>query len=93
MTEMDKQQQELIQKIEDRIKELKEVKVLLLNSQKDLDCIKTELDLVRKQNDRLMDSLKNCANELCMKCGKYRNDHLGACDSCKWRDVKFWETD
>lgn len=28
-------------------------------------------------------------NELCLKCGKFKNAHLGACDGCRWR----WEAD
>lgn len=24
-------------------------------------------------------------NELCWRCGKYKDQHLGACDGCKWR--------
>lgn len=26
-------------------------------------------------------------NELCLKCGKYKGAHLGACDGCRWK----WE--
>ena len=29
---------------------------------------------------------ENCRNELCYKCGEYKNRHLGACDGCRWRD-------
>ena len=29
---------------------------------------------------------ENCKNELCYKCGEYKNRHLGACDGCRWRD-------
>lgn len=93
MTEMDKQQQEILRSIEDRITELKNVKQSLINLQKAHQCLEIELHMVRNQNDRLLTSLKNCANELCNKCGKHVNDHLGACDSCKWKDVKYWETD
>lgn len=25
-------------------------------------------------------------DELCLHCGKYTEQHLGACDGCKWRD-------
>lgn len=32
--------------------------------------------------------LKDCVNELCLKCGTYRNAHKGACDSCRWLKVK-----
>lgn len=32
--------------------------------------------------------LKDCVNELCCRCGRYRNEHLGACDGCKWKKVR-----
>lgn len=28
---------------------------------------------------------KDCRNELCLKCGDYKQRHLGACDGCRWR--------
>ena len=27
---------------------------------------------------------RDCRNELCLKCGQYREKHLGACDGCRW---------
>jgi len=30
--------------------------------------------------------LKDCRNELCLKCGEYKRKHLGACDGCRWRE-------
>ena len=27
---------------------------------------------------------KDCVNELCLKCGNYREEHNGACDGCRW---------
>ena len=32
--------------------------------------------------------LRDCVNELCLKCGSYREDHLGACNGCRWKEVK-----
>jgi len=32
--------------------------------------------------------LRDCVNELCLKCGSYREAHLGACDGCRWKAVK-----
>ena len=32
--------------------------------------------------------LRDCVNELCYKCGRCREEHLGACDSCRWKDVR-----
>lgn len=31
--------------------------------------------------------LKDCRNELCLKCGDYKQRHLGACDGCRWKDM------
>lgn len=90
MTETEKQMQEVLRMVEDRIDELKQVKQSLIKCQKDYECAAIERDMLRKQNERLMVSLKDCANENCQKCGKYINDHLGSCDGCKWKDVKNW---
>lgn len=27
-------------------------------------------------------------NELCLKCGNYQREHLGACNGCRWRIEK-----
>ena len=35
--------------------------------------------------ERLQRELKDCRNELCLKCGKYRDAHLGACNGCRWK--------
>lgn len=29
--------------------------------------------------------LKDCRNELCLRCGQYKTAHLGSCDECRWR--------
>ena len=42
--------------------------------QADRDCIKAEL--------------RDCVNELCLKCGNYHESYLGACDGCRWKTVK-----
>ena len=26
----------------------------------------------------------DCLNELCLKCGRYSEEHKGACDDCRW---------
>lgn len=35
--------------------------------------------------------LKNCRDELCLRCGSYENAHLGACDGCRYRKGGEWE--
>lgn len=34
--------------------------------------------------ENLEKELRDCRNELCYKCGTYKNRHLGACDGCRW---------
>ena len=33
----------------------------------------------------LQRKLRDCRNELCLRCGDYKQRHLGACDGCRWR--------
>lgn len=35
----------------------------------------------------LWDNLADCRNELCERCGQYRNAHKGACDGCRWKEM------
>lgn len=41
----------------------------------------------------LQKELKNCRNELCMKCGNYRESYTGICDDCRYRRGGEWLTD
>lgn len=43
--------------------------------------LKTELKDARKL-------AKECANELCLRCGDYQREHLGACEGCRWKAVR-----
>lgn len=36
---------------------------------------------------KLQRELRQCRNELCLRCGNYREKHLGACDGCRWLNV------
>ena len=42
---------------------------------------------------RLRSELKNCRNELCLKCGNYKEAHLGSCNDCRYRQGGIWEAD
>jgi hypothetical protein len=46
-------------------------------------------------NKELLKELKNCRNELCLKCGRYRGCYLGACDDCRYNfeHMKKWEAE
>ena len=39
-----------------------------------------------KTRNELIKDLKDCRNELCLKCGMYEKKHLGACNGCRWED-------
>lgn len=47
----------------------------------------TELSEVKAELEKTRKELKRCVNELCCRCGKYQNEHLGACNGCRWKDV------
>ena len=32
----------------------------------------------------LRSQFRDCVNELCLMCGKYHDEHEGACDGCRW---------
>ena len=32
---------------------------------------------------------RDCRNELCLKCGRYTEKHLGACDGCRWESGRW----
>jgi hypothetical protein len=57
-------------------------------------CGSENTDLVFKlmtacqMKESLKMSLSECVNELCLKCGQYKNEHLGACDGCRWKAVR-----
>ena len=36
----------------------------------------------------LESDLRDCVNELCLKCGAYHERYAGACDGCRWLDVQ-----
>lgn len=50
-----------------------------------------ENESLRKENIRLKDTLHRAINELCIACGRYKDEHLGACDCCPWHPVKGGE--
>lgn len=42
----------------------------------------------RKIIDKYKRQLKDCVNELCYRCGDYKEEHLGRCNGCKWRVIR-----
>lgn len=48
---------------------------------------KNQDEVLAKKVRLLWADLKDCRNELCLRCGSYRNAHNGACDGCRWKCV------
>lgn len=51
-----------------------------------------EIEKLEEQQKNVIEKykrqLKDCVNELCYRCGKYQNEHLGACSGCKWKVIR-----
>lgn len=43
---------------------------------------------VLEEKYNLEELLHDAVNELCGACGRYRSEHLGYCDGCKWREYR-----
>lgn len=54
-----------------------------------VDCIDTALHKASKAIQELCADLRTCRNELCLRCGKYREAHKGACDGCRWKECPW----
>ena len=52
-----------------------------------IDRLRMALSAACKERDELKKELDAMRNELCCKCGKYREAHNGACDGCRWKDA------
>ena len=52
-----------------------------------IDKLRMALASTCKERDELKKELADMRNELCFKCGKYREAHNGACDWCRWKEA------
>lgn len=43
------------------------------------------IDDVYSDLEKVEECLETCRNELCLHCGKYKNEHLGVCEGCRWK--------
>lgn len=50
-----------------------------------LNLADAQIERLIEETERLRRDLKDCRNELCLRCGDYKQRHLGACDGCRWR--------
>ena len=52
-----------------------------------IDRMRMALAAACKERDESRKKLHEAENELCCKCGKYREAHNGACDGCRWKEA------
>ena len=52
-----------------------------------IDRLRMSLAAACKERDEAKSELAAMRNELCFKCGKYREAHNGACDGCRWKEA------
>lgn len=46
--------------------------------------LRKRVELQRAELKRIQIELSDCRNELCLRCGQYKQRHLGACEGCRW---------
>ena len=51
--------------------------------QKEID-MGIRIATLQAETDNLKSEFHDCVNELCLRCGQYREEHNGACDGCRW---------
>ena len=51
-----------------------------------IDRLRMALASACKELDEARKELAAMRNELCCKCGNYREAHNGACDGCRWKE-------
>lgn len=61
---------------------------MLENHASDRAALVAEIEKLRKQLEQANSELAAMRNELCFKCGKYREAHNGACDGCRWKEAQ-----
>ena len=52
-----------------------------------IDRLRMALASACKERDEARKELDAMRNELCCKCGNYREAHNGACDGCRWKEA------
>ena len=47
--------------------------------------LRKRVEAQREEIKRIGVALRDCRNELCLRCGNYKQAYIGACDGCRWR--------
>lgn len=51
-----------------------------------IDSLTEDFNNASDRIGELEKALRGCRNELCLRCGRYHERHLGACDGCRWKE-------
>lgn len=54
------------------------------NKTSDVETVRVLKALADAKIERLERELRDCRNELCLRCGEYKTKHLGSCNGCRW---------
>ena len=49
--------------------------------------LSADLMIANAEISRLRAENRTLRNELCLKCGSYREAHRGACGGCRWKEA------
>ena len=60
---------------------------MLENHASDRAALVAAIDKLQKQLEQTQAERDAMRNELCCKCGNYREAHNGACDGCRWKEA------
>ena len=52
-----------------------------------IDRLRMAIASACKERDEARKQLHEAKNELCFKCGNYREAHNGACNGCRWKEA------
>ena len=52
-----------------------------------IDELRMALASTCKERDEARKELHEAKNELCCKCGDYKQAHNGACNGCRWKEA------
>lgn len=69
-------------------KTIRDLQAELTALREDNEWLKESSEMITAKAREVANENKDLRNELCLKCGRYKEAHNGACDGCRWRNKK-----
>ena len=66
--------------------EIKQLREQIAEMRKDCDITDAANTALHGALEASQRRAQDARNELCLKCGRYREAHKGACDGCRWKE-------